>query len=78
MDVDSPFAHHSLCKMLGIRYSVMQAGMYKVALGRLAADGVENGVLPAGRGSALIHAVTPAGQVVADIVAEARAILGRW
>ena len=78
MDVDSLFAHNSLCKMPGIRYPVMRAGMYQVALGRLAADGVENGVLPEGRGSALIHAVKPAGQVVADIVAEARAILGRW
>jgi enoyl-[acyl-carrier protein] reductase II len=38
---------------------------------------VENGVLPAGQSSGLIHSIKPAGDVVHDIVAEAEAVLGR-
>lgn len=36
------------------------------------------GVLPAGQGAGLIDAVPPAGQVVADIMREARDILESW
>lgn len=43
--------------------------------GRIEGD-VEHGVLPAGQGSALIHAVEDAGAVVEAILAEARAVLG--
>ena len=45
-------------------------------LGRHKGD-VENGVLPAGQSSGLIHAVKPAGDVVRDIGAEAETVLGR-
>lgn len=45
-------------------------------LGRLDGD-TDNGSLPAGQGSGLIHEVKDAGQVVADVMAEARAILDR-
>ena len=45
-------------------------------LGRHKGD-VENGVLPAGQSSGLIHSVKPAGDVVRDIVAEAEGVLGR-
>ena len=45
-------------------------------LGRHKGD-VENGVLPAGQSSGLIHAVRPAGDVVRDIVAEAEGVLAR-
>ena len=37
----------------------------------------ENGVLDAGQGSGLIHQVKPAGEVVRDIMDEARAVLAR-
>ena len=45
-------------------------------LGRHKGD-VENGVLPAGQSSGLIHSIKPAGDVVHDIVAEAEGVLGR-
>lgn len=45
--------------------------------GRLEGD-VVNGVLPAGQGSALIRQVKPAGQIVVDIVEEARAVFQGW
>lgn len=45
-------------------------------LGRHKGD-VENGVLPAGQSSGLIHAVKPAGDIVREIVAEAETVLGR-
>ncbi|MSP66537.1 MAG: nitronate monooxygenase [Alphaproteobacteria bacterium] len=44
--------------------------------GRLQGD-VANGVLPAGQGCGLIHAVKPAGDIVREIVAEAGAVLDR-
>jgi enoyl-[acyl-carrier protein] reductase II len=46
-------------------------------LGRIEGD-VEHGVCPAGQSAALIHEVKPAGDVVRDVMAEARAILSRW
>jgi enoyl-[acyl-carrier protein] reductase II len=45
-------------------------------LGRLRGD-VENGVLPAGQSSGLIHGVKSAGDVVRDMVAEAETAIGR-
>ena len=51
-----------------------EPGSYR---GRIEGD-VEMGVLPAGQGSGIIDAVKPAGQVVADIMAEANAVLERW
>ncbi|MDP6705254.1 MAG: nitronate monooxygenase family protein [Alphaproteobacteria bacterium] len=45
--------------------------------GRIEGD-VENGVLAAGQGSGLIDAVKPAGEVVRDIVEEAREVLAGW
>jgi len=44
--------------------------------GRIEGD-VEDGVLPAGQGAGMIEAVLPAGQIVADIVAEADDVLRR-
>jgi len=44
--------------------------------GRIEGD-VDDGVLPAGHGAGLLEAVLPAGQIVADIVAEADAVLRR-
>ena len=46
-------------------------------LGRIEGD-TENGVLPAGQGAGLIREVKPAGEVVADIMDEARAVLTHW
>lgn len=37
MSPDAVFADNPLCRLLGIRYPVLQAGMYQVAYGRLAA-----------------------------------------
>lgn len=37
MSADTVFAANPLCRLLGIRYPVLQAGMYQVAYGRLAA-----------------------------------------
>jgi enoyl-[acyl-carrier protein] reductase II len=34
---DDIFADNALCRLLGIRYPICQAGMYQVAYGRLAA-----------------------------------------
>lgn len=42
--------------------------------GRIEGD-VEHGVLPAGQGAGLIHAVPPAGEIVRQIMEEARAVL---
>ena len=64
-------------EILPFPQQMMQVGLPASVAGRLKGD-VENGVLPAGQGSVLIHQIKPAGQVVADIMAEARAILERW
>ena len=56
---------------------MLEVGQAASVAGRLEGD-TENGVLPAGQSSALIHEVKPAGQVVRDIVAEARAVFERW
>ncbi|MBT6093972.1 MAG: nitronate monooxygenase [Rhodospirillaceae bacterium] len=53
---------------------VGEDGSYR---GRIEGD-TAMGVLPAGQGAGLIHSVPPAGQVVEDIMAEARAILQGW
>ena len=45
--------------------------------GRIKGD-TEGGVLPAGQGSGLIVSVPPAGEVVTDIVQEARTLLALW
>jgi len=45
--------------------------------GRIKGD-TEGGVLPAGQGSGLIVSVPPAGEVVTDIVEEARTLLASW
>ena len=45
-------------------------------LGRYRGD-TDNGVLPAGQSSGLIHQVIPAGQVVHDVMTEAAAALER-
>ena len=45
MSADSVFAANPLCRLLGIRYPVLQAGMYQVAYGRLAAAVSEAGGL---------------------------------
>jgi len=45
--------------------------------GRIEGD-TEMGVLPAGQGAGLITAVPPAGEVVRDIMVEARAVLEQW
>ncbi|MCZ6533698.1 MAG: nitronate monooxygenase [SAR324 cluster bacterium] len=56
---------------------MIEVGQPASVAGRIEGD-VENGVLPAGQSSALIHEIKPAGQVVRDIVAEARAVFARW
>lgn len=45
--------------------------------GRIEGD-VVNGVLPAGQSSAMIHEVKAAGEIVYDVMREARALLGAW
>ncbi len=64
-------------EILPFPQQMLQVGRAASFAGRQQGD-VENGVLPAGQGSALIHQVKPAGQVVADVMAEARAILEAW
>ncbi len=56
---------------------MLEVGSHASYRGRIEGD-VENGVLPAGQGSALIHAVKDAGEVVRDVMAEAEAVLRRW
>ena len=51
-------------------------GLAASVAGRMEGD-TENGVLAAGQGSGLINSVKPAGEVVSDIIAEARSVLGR-
>ena len=55
-------------------HEVGEDGSYR---GRIEGD-TEMGVLPAGQGSGLITSVPPAGQVVEDIVNEARELLSSW
>jgi enoyl-[acyl-carrier protein] reductase II len=54
---------------------MLQVGAPASYRGRIEGD-VEHGVLPAGQGGALIHAVEDAGEVVRAIMAEARRVLG--
>ncbi len=56
---------------------MLEVGQAASVAGRIEGD-TENGVLPAGQSAALIHEVKPAGQVLRDIVAEARAVFERW
>ncbi len=55
---------------------IMHVGIPASERGRIQGD-VENGVLPAGQSAGLIPEVIPAGQVVRDVVEEARAVLAR-
>jgi len=55
-------------------YKVGQAACYA---GRIEGN-VENGALAAGQSSALIHEIKPAGEVIRDIMDEARAVLRKW
>ena len=52
-----------------------EVGLAASVIGRMEGD-TEHGVLAAGQGSGLIGSVKPAGEVVADIMEEARAVLG--
>ena len=45
MNIERMFENNPLCRMLGIRYPILQAGMYQVAYGRLAAAVSEAGGL---------------------------------
>jgi enoyl-[acyl-carrier protein] reductase II len=53
-----------------------EVGLAASVAGRMDGD-TENGVLAAGQGSGLITSVKPAGEVVSDIMAEAREVLTR-
>ncbi|MDA1310144.1 MAG: nitronate monooxygenase, partial [Proteobacteria bacterium] len=55
---------------------LQEVGLAASVAGRMDGD-TENGVLAAGQGSGLIHQVKPAGEVVRDIMEEARAVLAR-
>jgi enoyl-[acyl-carrier protein] reductase II len=55
---------------------LQETGLAASVAGRMEGDTV-NGVLAAGQGSGLIGSVKPAGAVVADIMDEARTVLGR-
>ena len=55
---------------------LQETGLAASVAGRMEGD-TENGVLAAGQGSGLIGSVKPAGEIVADIMAEARVVLGR-
>lgn len=55
---------------------LMKVGGPASIRGRIEGD-IENGVLPAGQSSAMIHALKSAGDVVRDIVGEARDVLAR-
>lgn len=55
---------------------LQEVGLAASVAGRVEGD-AENGVLAAGQGSGLIGSVKPAGEVVADIMTEARAVLER-
>ncbi len=55
---------------------LQEVGLAASVAGRIEGD-IENGVLAAGQGSGLIHQVKPAGEVVRDIMDEARAVLAR-
>lgn len=56
---------------------LMKVGGPASILGRIEGD-VENGVLPAGQSSAMIHGLKPAGDVVRDVIEEARVLMASW
>lgn len=58
-------------------YQLREVGEPASVRGRIEGD-TENGVLAAGQGSGNIDAVKPAGEVVRDIMAEARRVLDGW
>ncbi len=58
-------------------YQLREVGEPASVRGRMEGD-VANGVLAAGQSAGLIDAVKPAGQVIEDIMAEARAVLEGW
>ncbi|NKB57709.1 MAG: nitronate monooxygenase [Alphaproteobacteria bacterium] len=58
-------------------YQLREVGEPASALGRIEGD-AENGVLAAGQGSGLIDSIPPAGDVVRQIMQEARTVLENW
>jgi enoyl-[acyl-carrier protein] reductase II len=58
-------------KILPYPRQLQEVGTDATVAGRIEGD-IENGVLPAGQSTALIRSVKPAGQIVEDIVSEAR------
>ena len=64
-------------EILPFPQQMMKVGNPASVAGRLEGD-VEFGVLSAGQGSASIHQVLSAGQVVENIIAEARAVFEGW
>ena len=58
-------------------YQLREVGEPASVRGRIEGD-VEHGVLAAGQGSGVIDAIPPAGEVVRQIVAEARGVLETW
>ena len=58
-------------------YQLREVGEPASVRGRLEGD-TEYGVVPMGQGSGTIHTVKAAGDVVSDVVAEARAVFDSW
>lgn len=64
-------------KILPYPHQLQQVGTEATVRGRIDGD-VENGVLPAGQSTALIESIKAAGQIVEDIVSEAREVFDRF
>ncbi len=58
-------------------YQLREVGEPASVLGRMEGD-AENGVLAAGQGSGVIDTIPPAGEVVRQIMSEARSVLEHW
>ncbi len=58
-------------------YQLREVGEPASVLGRIDGD-TENGVLAAGQGSGVIDSIPPAGDVVRQIMSEARSVLDSW
>jgi enoyl-[acyl-carrier protein] reductase II len=56
---------------------IIEVGWPASIKGRIEGD-VDNGVLPAGQSTAMIHQIKPAGRIVLDVIEEARAVFQRW
>jgi enoyl-[acyl-carrier protein] reductase II len=61
-------------KILPYPRQLQEVGASASIRGRIEGD-VENGVLPAGQSTALVHSVKPAATIIDDILAEARQAL---